>query len=236
MIYERVGFMIRNFIKNLSIIFAFILFSVFIYFSSEFLLSKVENDYKNYDKLEYEMYLKSNGVHTDIVLPLRNNIINWANLFPFENTISKSNDVNYISIGWGDKGFYLDTPTWAELKVSTALIAGLGIGTTALHITYYKDIQEDDLTIKVAISKEQYASIVSTVKKNLQYENGKSINIKTNAQYNENDAFYEAIGSYSIFHTCNTWTNNTLREAMLPSLKWLAFDRGILNLYKKSEP
>lgn len=228
--------MIRNFIKNLFIIFIFILLLVFTYFSSEFLLSKVENDYKNYDKPEYVMYLKSNGVHTDIVLPLKNNIINWANLFPFENTISKSKDVNYISIGWGDKGFYLDTPTWAELKVSTALIAGLGIGTTALHITYYKDIQEDDLTIKVAISKEQYASIVSTVKKNLQYENGKAINIKTNAQYNENDAFYEAIGSYSIFHTCNTWTNNTLKDAMLPSLKWLVFDRGILNLYKKSEP
>lgn len=228
--------MIRNFIKNLSIIFVFLLFSVFTYFFSEFLLSKVGNDYKNYDKLEYEIYLKSNGVHTDIVLPIKNNIINWANLFPFENTISKSKDVNYISIGWGDKGFYLDTPTWAELKVSTALIAGLGIGTTALHITYYKDMQEDDLTIKVAISKEQYASIVSTVKKNLQYENGKAINIKTNAQYNENDAFYEAIGSYSIFHTCNTWTNNTLKEAMLPSSKWLVFNSRILNLYKKSEP
>ena len=39
----------------------------------------------------------------------------------------------------------------------------------------------------------------------------KSYKYKTNAQYNENDAFYEAIGSYSIFHTCNTWTNNTLR-------------------------
>ena len=36
-------------------------------------------------------------------------------------------------------------------------------------------MQEDDLTIKVPISKEQYASIVSTVKKNLQYENGKKL-------------------------------------------------------------
>jgi len=183
-----------------------------------------------------EAFILTNGVHTDLVVPIKNEVMDWGKELPFDNTISKRYDFSYISIGWGDKGFYLDTPTWAELKVSTALIAGLGIGTTALHIIYYKDIQEDDLTIKVAISKEQYASIVSTVKKNLQYENGKSINIKTNAQYNENDAFYEAIGSYSIFHTCNTWTNNTLREAMLPSLKWLAFDRGILDLYKKSEP
>ena len=61
----------------------------------------------------------------------------------------------------------------------------------------------------------------------------KPINIKTTSQYGENDAFYEAIGSYSIFHTCNTWTNNTLREAKLPSSKWLVFDKGILYQYKK---
>jgi len=228
-----VGFMIKNLLKNIFIISIFIIIIICLYFSSELILSKVTNDYKKYNNLEYEIYLKSNGVHTDIVLPIDNNIIYWPNLFPFENTISKSKDFNYIAIGWGDKGFYLDTPTWSELKVSTALVAGLGIGKTALHITYYKDMQEDDLTIKVPISKEQYASIVSTVKKNLQYDDkGKSINIKTNAQYGENDAFYEAIGSYSIFHTCNTWTNNTLKEAMLPSSKWLVFDKGILYQYK----
>lgn len=227
---------LKSFIKITIYILISIFSFIIIYLSSEYFLSRWSvAEVSSLDK-KYQIFIKSNGVHTDIVLPIKSDIINWSELFPFENTLSKSTDFSYVGIGWGDKGFYLDTPTWAELKVSTALIAGLGIGTTALHITYYKDIQEDDLTIKVAISKEQYASIVSTVKKNLQYENGKSINIKTNAQYNENDAFYEAIGSYSIFHTCNTWTNNTLREAMLPSLKWLAFDRGILNLYKKSEP
>ncbi|WP_198305585.1 TIGR02117 family protein [Arcobacter vandammei] len=225
--------MIKNLIKNIFIFFLFIIFLVVIFFIVEFIFARVTNEYKTYSNLEYEMYLKSNGVHTDIILPLDNNIIYWAKLFPFENTLSKSKDFNYISIGWGDKGFYLDTPTWSELKVSTALVAGLGIGSTAFHITYYKDIEEDDLTIKVPISKEQYASIVSTVKKNLQYENGNAINIKTKAQYGENDAFYEATGSYSIFHTCNTWTNNTLKEAELPSSKWLVFDKGILYQYKK---
>ncbi|XQC04883.1 DUF2459 domain-containing protein [Arcobacter cryaerophilus gv. pseudocryaerophilus] len=53
----------------------------------------------------------------------------------------------------------------------------------------------------------------------------------------QNDAFYEAIGSYSIFHTCNTWTNNLLKKASLPASFWLAFDDGILYQYnKKSNP
>ena len=65
----------------------------------------------------------------------------------------------------------------------------------------------------------------------------KPINIKTTSQYGQNDAFYEAIGSYSIFHTCNTWTNNLLKKASLPASFWLAFDDGILYQYnKKSNP
>jgi uncharacterized protein (TIGR02117 family) len=226
--------MIKNFIKNIFIFLILLISIIFVYFLVEFILSKVKNDYKISANYDYLIYVKSNGVHTDIVLPLENNIIYWAKLFPFEYTKSKSKDFNYISIGWGDKGFYLDTPTWSELKVSTALNAGLGIGGTAFHITYYKELEEDDKTIQVPISKEQYASIVSTIKKNLQYsKEGLAINIKTEAQYGENDAFYEALGSYSIFHTCNTWTNNALKEANLPSLKWTAFEGGIMNLYRK---
>lgn len=227
--------MIKNLIKNIIIFFVFIFFAILTYFSSEFVLSKVKNEYKIDDNFDYEIYIKSNGVHTDIVLPLKNSSINWTNLFPFENIISKNRDFNYISIGWGDKGFYLNTPTWNQLKVSTALNAGFGTGTTALHVTYYKDLIEDDLTIKFKISKEQYASIVSTVKKSLRYDNGKVINIKTNSLYGENDSFYEATGSYSIFYTCNTWTNDTLKEAMLPSVRWTAFDDGIINLYKNNK-
>ena len=83
----------------------------------------------------------------------------------------------YISIGWGDKGFYLDTPTWAELKLSTALIAGFGLGNAALHITYYDEIVEDDLTYKIKFLK-QYSLIIDTIKNSLQYKDEKPINIK----------------------------------------------------------
>ncbi|RBQ30642.1 TIGR02117 family protein [Arcobacter sp. FW59] len=196
------------------------------------MLSRISQNYE-LNGSDYKIFIKSNGVHTDIVLPLKNDIFIWSEYFPFEDTKSKSDDFEYISIGWGDKGFYLDTPTWAELKVSTALIAGTGLGNAAFHITYYKDILEDDLTYSINISKEQYLSIVQSIKESLKYENDKPINIKTTAQYGKNDSFYEASGSYSIFHTCNTWTNNVLKKAKLPASKWVAFDDGILYQYKK---
>ncbi|RXI25268.1 TIGR02117 family protein [Aliarcobacter trophiarum] len=228
--------MFREFLKYVFFTLLFIFLSVFIYLLSEYTFSKITTNYGTNEDLKYEIFIKSNGVHTDIVLPIKSDIINWFEFFDFEDTLSKRDNFTYISIGWGDKGFYLDTPTWAELKLSTALIAGFGLGNAALHITYYDEIIKDDLTYKIVISKKQYISIISTIKESLKYSDEKPINIKTTAQYGQNDAFYEAIGSYSIFHTCNTWTNNLLKKASLPASFWVAFDDGILYQYKKSNP
>lgn len=226
--------MFKTTIKTIIYSFLTILFLVFTYLLSEYILSRITNDYI-LDSKDYKIFIKSNGVHTDIILPLKNHTINWQELFAFEDTLSKSDDFNYIAIGWGDKGFYLDTPTWADLKVSTAFIAATALGNAAFHITFYKEILEDDLTYGVEISQKQYEKIVQGVKSSLKYENGKTINIKTTAQYGKNDSFYEAKGSYSIFHTCNTWANNILKSANLPSSKWVAFDDGILYQYRKIE-
>lgn len=223
---------LKSFIKITIYILISIFSFIIIYLSSEYFLSRWSvAEVSSFDK-KYQIFIKSNGVHTDIVLPIKSDIIDWSELFPFENTLSKSTDFSYVGIGWGDKGFYLDTPTWSELKVSTALIAGTGLGNAALHITYYKDILEDDLTYSMKIDENQYKSIILSVKKSLQWLNEKPIYINTTAQYGQNDAFYEAIGSYSIFHTCNTWTNNVLKNANLLSSKWVAFDDGILYQYK----
>ena len=55
----------------------------------------------------------------------------------------------FVGLGWGDKGFYLETPTWADLKTSTALKAVSGYNTTAMHVTFYKEMQEKGSKIKI---------------------------------------------------------------------------------------
>jgi len=198
-------------------------------------LSKIEVKATYYKDSNYQVFVKSNGVHTDIVFPLKSDVIDWSQTFSFENTLSKRDDFQYVSIGWGDRGFYLDTPEWKDLKVSTALVAAFGIGKTLLHVTFYDDVQEDELTYSYFISKPQYEKMIKYIQKALKYQNNHPILVDTTAQYGENDAFYEAKGSYSIFHTCNTWTNNLLKEASMPSGLWVAFDKGILYHYQKSK-
>lgn len=208
-----------------------------VYFISERVLSRITVDEIQQKEVQnIQVYLLSNGVHTDIVLPVKTEEIDWNTIFPFENTIGKRIDFKYVAIGWGDKGFYLDTPEWSDLKTSTAINAAIGNGTTALHVTYYDTMKENELSKKAMISIDQYKKLIQFINNSLQKRaDDKSILIETTAQYGRNDAFYEAKGSYSIFHTCNTWTNNALKFSGMKAAKWVAFDKGILYQYTDNQ-
>lgn len=178
-------------------------------------------------------YILTNGVHTDLVLPTKSAEIDWSMLVPFENTMSKKTDYKYLSIGWGDKGFYLDTPTWADLKVSTALNAAFWLGESALHCTYYEKMTEGEDCKKITLSRQEYLDLIQFIKNRFDYSSsGKTILIPTKAVYSDNDAFYEAKGSYSFLYTCNTWSNDGLKAANQKAALWTATDFGIFQHYK----
>lgn len=206
---------------------------ILIYLFSAYCLSRIAVDEEQNAKDEVTIYIKTNGVHTDIVVPVRNEQKDWSKEVKFENTTSKDTTYQYLGMGWGDKGFYLETPTWADLKASVAFKAATGLSTTAIHATYFNTITEDSTCKKILISKEQYGRLINYIDNSFQKDrNGHSINIKTNANYGADDAFYEANGSYSMLHTCNTWANNALKTCGQKCCFWTPFDTGIFLNYK----
>lgn len=207
-----------------------------LYIVAEYSLSRISAPRKeiNGDRT-VQVFVKSNGVHTDIVLPVVNEEMDWSQLFPYENTTGKHHGYQYVGIGWGDKGFYLDTPEWKDLKASTAFIAAFGLGESAIHVTYYNTVQEDELCFSYQISRSQYHDLIQYIKQSLDGNQNKAILVKTNAQYGDSDAFYEAKGAYSMFYSCNTWTNNALKKAAMPAGIWATFDKGILSHYKNKQ-
>lgn len=179
------------------------------------------------------VYILTNGVHTDLVVPVKSPEIDWSKEILFENTFSKRTDFKYLSIGWGDKGFYLDTPTWAELKVSTAVKAAFWMSESAMHCTFYDTMTEGEDCKKLTLTREQYLDLIRFIRGKFDRdENGKPILIKTDAVYGKNDAFYDAKGSYSFLDTCNTWTNNGLKAAGQKAALWTPSDRGIFQHYE----
>lgn len=196
-------------------------------------LSRMSVNEQTSDTKEVSIYIMSNGVHTDLVLPVRNQDMDWSKEIPFTNTSANDSTATYIAFGWGDKGFYLETPSWGDLKFSTAFKALFGLSNSAIHTTYYHQLKEGRACKKIEISRENYKKIVAFVKSGFQKDaKGQMIHIPTNAVYGKNDAFYEAIGSYSFYYTCNTWTNDGLKAGNQKASRWTLFDAGIFKQYE----
>lgn len=185
------------------------------------------------EKKEIPIYIYTNGVHTDIVMPVKNDLHDWSAKIPFSDTKSKKTDYQFVGIGWGDKGFYLDTPTWADLKFSTAFKAAFWLSESAMHCTFYNEMTEAADCKKIMISKNQYKELVKFIDEKFEKDaGGNYIFVATDAVYGDNDSFYDAKGRYSFLNTCNTWANNALKKAGQKAAFWTPTDYGIFLHYK----
>ncbi|MGZ4034317.1 MAG: TIGR02117 family protein [Bacteroidia bacterium] len=213
-------------------IFSFICFLLLYLFMSWLLpYIRISNCYKQPEK-GIEIFVQSNGVHTDFVLPVKSNLINWNVFLPYADFELADPSFQYISFGWGDKGFFINTPTWADLKFSTAFNAAFGLGSTAMHVAYkrYKP-KAGESCKEIIISEEQYKKLIRYILVSFKTENKKPALIN-HAGYTSYDRFYEAQGSYSMFNTCNVWTGNGLRYMNVDIGAWTPFQGGIIDHLK----
>lgn len=212
-----------------------LLFIVFIlsYIIIAFILSKitVNKEISQNQNQEVEIFIKTNGVHTDIVVPIKNEIKDWTSEIKFKHTKSQDSIMNYIAFGWGDKGFYLDTPEWSDLKFSTAFKAATRLSNSAMHTTFYKTIAENSSCKKIKISKENYLKLTTHISNSFKRDLNQNIEWIFAHSYGKNDAFYNAKGSYSLFKTCNSWANTVLKESNQKAAFWTPYDGGIFCHY-----
>lgn len=228
--------MFGKFIKALLKTALYILGFVCVWFACALLLPKIKvnSDPVKVQK-EVTIYVRTNGVHVDIVMPrkinLPNSVVsyNWNNLI--NDSLFKDVDSTYkhIAIGWGDKGFYLNTPTWNDLKFSTAFKAAFGLGSSAMHVTYYKNMEADGETTKeIHISALDYQNLITEITQSFELENNSAVLI-THPSYGTHDNYFEANGKYSLFKTCNVWTGNTLKKANITMGLWTPLQSGVMD-------
>lgn len=194
----------------------------------------VNRDAANVGDKDISIYIKTNGVHTEIVVPVNNERMDWTQLIKHDDTDAKDSTLRYVGIGWGDKGFYLQTPEWKDLKFSVAFKAMFHLSSSAVHATFYDKITTGDDCKEIRISKAEYDKLVSYIKNTFKTDtDGNSIQIPSvNDGYGANDVFYEANGKYDLFHTCNTWANNALKSCDQRACLWTALDGGIFYQYR----
>jgi uncharacterized protein (TIGR02117 family) len=237
---ERLTRMLRKTGRLLSVFskwFSILLFSFLcIYFFLSFILSRLTVEGRNDPKSSIKIYLMKSGVHTDFVLPVKTEIIDWTRSFPRENTGFKDSTTKLIAIGWGDKNFYMNTPEWADLTFKTAISAMTGLGSSAIHATYHYEILSDRPVIQLYLSVKQYKALVHYIQKQLVLDKqGNTVYIPANNKQvvSGNDAFYSAHNRYSMILTCNSWINRGLKACHKRACLWTPFAGGIFYQYGK---
>ncbi len=181
-----------------------------------------------------ELFVVSNGVHADICLPINSNKELWLKYFNPKDFVTLTKEPKYISFGWGDKGFFLDTPTWDDLTFGTAFKALFIPSATAMHVSYVEDKPKLSATTKsFKVSSKALKRIEEYILKYIQLKDEKPILIDCCRYPNLHDNFYESTGSYHLFRTCNVWTNQVIIEGGVKTSVWTPFDTGILEQFEE---
>jgi len=173
------------------------------------------------------IYLRTNGVHAEFVLPA---LVphDWSREFPPSSMVDPARApaalrFGWIAFGWGDRSFYLETPTWRQLRLRTALVALSGQGRGAMHVEYIER-PEAYRSARIVVSGAQYRRLVAYVQAGFARRDG-GVPIRIDQPgYFGTDAFFEGTGRYSLRLTSNEWVRRGLAQAGVRVPLWSPFD------------
>lgn len=165
----------------------------------------------------------TNGVHTEIAMPLVTTEKDWREDFPVSDIEASSRDYTHVAVGWGERKFFLETPTWADVNPVTVVRAMVG-GEGVLHVAHYvRPAPTDDYRV-MHLRPEEYRTLVDVISAQL----APAATREVLPGYASHDVFYTARGTYHIGNTCNQWTSDQLAAAGVRIGTWSPFSGGVM--------
>lgn len=161
------------------------------------------------------IYVESNPIHTGLVMPKVAAGVDWRRWArPEDLADPRYARFDHVAIGWGQKDFYLGTPTWREVKPRVILAALIGSDATLMHVEHLPRPAPGPDERSVTLTPEQYRRLAAFIIASFR-PGGRRY-----PGYGAGDAFYDARGHYDAFRTCNSWTGDALRRAGVRVGRW----------------
>jgi uncharacterized protein (TIGR02117 family) len=176
------------------------------------------------------IYLADNGIHSDIIMPVRANGVDWSEVFPARD-FSVPGNAQWIAFGTGEERVYLETPTWWDITPRTIWSALTG-GKRVMHVQY---VPSPDYAVRqIRLRPDEYRRLWAAIRADLTLDStGKPRRID-HPGYGCCDAFFRAAGKHSALRTCNTWSANWLRLAGVRTSLWPPFVQGLVWRYRET--
>ncbi len=171
---------------------------------------------------EFPVYVSGGVMHTNLIVPVKTPVFDWGKHLNLEEIGHKpASNYRYLQFGWGDRIFYMETPSWEQMSLTSALRALFLQNPSAMFVKGHHTVPRypsEELKC-IRLGKTDYLSLMKFVDASFQTDaRGQKLRLG-NGQDGES-GFYAAHGSYSMFKTCNSWTAGALRAANVNTPLW----------------
>lgn len=175
-----------------------------------------------------DILVLSNPIHTDIAIALDDNSRARFSFLEEAGLPLAHPDARWILFGWGGRAFYLETPTWADLK-PLPVFKALTVDSAVMHVAIVGDIAPLDPSVaRLKVSDAGFEQLQAFVADSFVTGDDGSQRVIPKAGYGMNDRFFEAKGTFNALFGCNTWTARALREAGLRTGLWNPVPKTLL--------
>ena len=83
------------------------------------------------------IFVESSAIHTAIIVPKQAAGMDWRDWArPQDLRDPRYAGFPFLAIGWGEAGFFRETPHWRDVKPGTILHAALGSDRTLIHVDH----------------------------------------------------------------------------------------------------
>ena len=169
----------------------------------------------------HTVYLASNGVHLNLILPVQHPLGDWHAFLPDAGLEDKT----YLYIGWGSAAFYTQVHTWSDLRPGIALRALLyDRGLIRIEGVHNPPPAQHPQVRTLHLSDTQYRALIHDLQQQF----------TARQTLTRHPGFYPAHGRYTPLFTCNEWMRRRLRNIGLPTPLWSPFARPILHTFPAS--
>jgi len=175
-----------------------------------------------------EIMVETNGTHTSIVVPIVTQHKDWRETFPSAARAVPSGELpTHIAIGYGEREVFLQVPTWGDLEARTALrIATVG-GKSLVRVSRYVRPAASEYHRPLRISDEEYVRLVEAIEAAMPDVPPGETREELRGTYAD-DAYYDALGDYTMINNCNSWIGARLAEAGIPMGLWTPLAGGVM--------
>ncbi|WP_282046619.1 TIGR02117 family protein [Roseibium album] len=162
----------------------------------------------------------SNPIHTDIALPADPDVLEALSFVSSQGLELNHPGVFWIIVGWGIRSFYIETPTWSELKPGPVIDA-LTWDRSVMHVRRAGQISPSLPSVReVELSETEFGGLLRDIRSSFQTDKGDQPSTISGAAYDAHGIFFPANGGFNALLGCNTWTARMLRQAGIRTGFW----------------